>query len=77
MRRSTRATPAAPCSTTWPAGGHQLAIVSDTGLSQGIGFAIPSNTAKEVFRQLRDRGEVERGYLGAACSTWNRRKRNT
>src|SRR5262249_55929193 len=45
--------------------GINFAIVSDTGLSQGIGFAIPSNTAKDVFRQLRDKGEVERGYLGA------------
>ena len=45
--------------------GINFAIVSDTGLSQGIGFAIPSNTARDIFRQLRDHGEVERGYLGA------------
>ncbi len=44
--------------------GINCAIVSDTGLHQGIAFAIPSNTVKEVFHQLRDRGEVARGYLG-------------
>jgi serine protease Do len=46
--------------------GVNFAIVSDSGYHQGIGFAIPSNTAKEVFRQLKEKGEVERGYLGAA-----------
>jgi len=45
--------------------GINFAIVSDTGLNQGIGFAIPSNTVKEVFRQLKEKGEVERGFLGA------------
>jgi serine protease Do len=46
--------------------GVNFAIVSESGFHQGIGFAIPSNTAKEVFRQLKDYGEVRRGYLGAA-----------
>jgi S1-C subfamily serine protease len=46
--------------------GINCAIVSDSGFHQGIGFAIPSNTARDVFRQLKDKGEVERGYLGAA-----------
>jgi serine protease Do len=45
--------------------GVNFAIVSDSGYHQGIGFAIPSNTAKEVFRQLKETGDVERGYLGA------------
>jgi S1-C subfamily serine protease len=31
---------------------------------QGIGFAIPINTAREVLDQLRTRGRVSRGYLG-------------
>ncbi|HEY7411685.1 MAG TPA: trypsin-like peptidase domain-containing protein [Vicinamibacteria bacterium] len=31
---------------------------------QGIGFAIPINTAREVLEQLRLRGRVTRGYLG-------------
>jgi serine protease Do len=32
--------------------------------AQGIGFAIPSNVARAVLRQLRDSGHVRRGYLG-------------
>jgi serine protease Do len=46
--------------------GVNFAIVSDTGFHQGIGFAIPSNTTREVFHQLKDKGEVERGYLGVS-----------
>ncbi len=30
----------------------------------GIGFAIPVNMAKEIVRQLKDRGRVTRGWLG-------------
>jgi serine protease Do len=44
--------------------GINVAIASKTGGNQGIGFAIPSNTAKDIFQQLADRGEVVRGYLG-------------
>jgi serine protease Do len=32
--------------------------------AQGIGFAVPINVARAVLGQLRDRGKVERGYLG-------------
>ena len=35
-----------------------------TASGQGIGFAIPSNLAKDVITQLRDDGEVTRGWLG-------------
>ncbi len=35
-----------------------------TASGQGIGFAIPSNLAKDVIAQLRDKGEVTRGWLG-------------
>lgn len=31
---------------------------------QGIGFAIPSNMAKDILRQLRGTGKVTRGWLG-------------
>jgi serine protease Do len=31
---------------------------------RGIGFAIPSNTAKKIAEQLLKSGEVARGYLG-------------
>ena len=32
----------------------------------GIGFAIPSNTARRVTEEIRRTGHVERGYLGMA-----------
>jgi serine protease Do len=32
--------------------------------AQGIGFAVPINVARAVLGQLRDRGHVQRGYLG-------------
>jgi serine protease Do len=31
---------------------------------QGIGFAVPINTAKDILEQLREKGSVSRGYLG-------------
>jgi serine protease DegS len=46
--------------------GINVAIASDNGGNQGIGFAIPSNTAKKVLEQLAERGEVVRGYIGVA-----------
>jgi S1-C subfamily serine protease len=46
--------------------GINVAIASDTGGNQGIGFAIPSNTAKKIFDLLVRQGEVVRGYLGVA-----------
>ncbi len=33
---------------------------------QGIGFAIPSNMAKDILQQLRGAGKVTRGWLGVA-----------
>src|SRR5262249_41252214 len=44
--------------------GVNVAIASETGRSQGVGFAIPSNAVKDVVEQLRDKGEVGRGFLG-------------
>lgn len=44
--------------------GVTTAIFSPTGGSVGIGFAIPSAIAQPVIRQLREQGEVVRGYLG-------------
>ncbi len=32
--------------------------------AQGIGFAIPINRAKEIVKQLKERGKVIRGWLG-------------
>jgi serine protease Do len=39
-------------------------ILSPTGGNIGIGFAIPSNIAKKVVFQLREKGKVTRGRLG-------------
>jgi serine protease Do len=39
-------------------------ILTPTGGSIGIGFAIPSNMAKKVVVQLKERGKVVRGWLG-------------
>ena len=39
-------------------------ILSPTGGNIGIGFAIPSNMAKKVVAQLKDKGKVTRGRLG-------------
>jgi len=44
--------------------GINTAIISPTGGSIGIGFAIPSKTALNVINQLRDFGETRRGWLG-------------
>jgi len=44
--------------------GINTAIVSRTGVNEGIGLSIPSNMAKNIMRQLIDGGKVVRGYLG-------------
>ena len=45
--------------------GINTAIMSRTGGGQGIGFALPSNNAQWVARQLFAKGKVERAWLGA------------
>jgi serine protease Do len=44
--------------------GINTAIFSPSGGSVGIGFAIPSNLARQVIDQLRDYGHARRGWLG-------------
>jgi serine protease Do len=39
-------------------------IVSSSGGSQGIGFAIPSNTVRTVLESVLKHGRIVRGYLG-------------
>jgi len=46
--------------------GVNTAIVSQSGGSVGIGFAIPINMAKSVMPQLKERGKVIRGWLGVS-----------
>lgn len=40
------------------------AIVSPTGGSVGIGFAIPSEIVMPIVAELREKGHVDRGWLG-------------
>ncbi len=44
--------------------GINTAIVSRSGGNMGIGFAIPINMAKSIYKQLIKEGKVTRGYLG-------------
>jgi serine protease Do len=44
--------------------GVNTAIISPSGGSIGIGFAVPSKTAMPVIEQLRQFGETRRGWLG-------------
>ncbi|MBF0381361.1 MAG: DegQ family serine endoprotease [Magnetococcales bacterium] len=49
--------------------GINTAIMSRTGGSMGIGFAIPINMAKSVIQQLKESGRVTRGWLGVRIQT--------
>jgi serine protease DegQ len=44
--------------------GVNTAIFSESGGSQGIGFAIPVNLARQVSAELQSTGRVERGWIG-------------
>jgi serine protease DegS len=44
--------------------GINTAIYSRSGGSQGIGFAIPVELAKDVLKQIVEQGRVVRGWLG-------------
>jgi serine protease Do len=44
--------------------GVNAAISSESGGFEGIGFAIPSNMATHIAKQLIAHGKVERGWLG-------------
>jgi len=44
--------------------GINTAIFSRSGGNQGIGFAVPSDLAMEIFKSIRQNGRVIRGYLG-------------
>jgi len=46
--------------------GIDTAIVSRSGGSVGIGFAIPINEAKSILPQLQAQGHVTRGWLGVS-----------
>jgi serine protease Do len=46
--------------------GVNAAIATQSGGFEGIGFAIPSNMALYISRELIARGKVERGWLGVS-----------
>ncbi len=49
--------------------GINTAIISPSGGSIGIGFAVPANIAKNVIDQLIEYGETRRGWLGVRIQT--------
>jgi len=51
--------------------GINSAIFSPSGGSIGIGFAIPSDLAKNVIAQLKDTGKARRGWIGTRIQTVN------
>jgi serine protease Do len=48
--------------------GINSAILSKSGGNNGIGFAIPSNMAKNIAKRLITFGKIDRGYLGVSIS---------
>jgi len=46
--------------------GINSAIISPTGASVGIGFAIPANTAKRILPELISKGHVSYPWIGAS-----------
>jgi serine protease Do len=46
--------------------GISSVIYSPSGGSVGIGFATPSSNAIQIISQLRDQGEVSRGWIGVS-----------
>jgi serine protease Do len=51
--------------------GINTAIISPSGGSIGIGFAVPSKTALPVIEQLREYRETRRGWLGVSIQQVN------
>jgi serine protease Do len=49
--------------------GINTAIFTRTGGNQGVGFAVPSNLARDAMQSLREKGRVVRGYIGASVQT--------
>jgi serine protease Do len=46
--------------------GVNTAIVTPTGGSVGIGFAVPSEIVSRIVAELRDKGRIDRGWLGVS-----------
>jgi S1-C subfamily serine protease len=48
--------------------GINTAIASQSGANSGVAFSIPINLVRRTARQLQERGQVSRGYLGLQLS---------
>jgi len=44
-------------------------ILSESGGSEGLGFAIPSNVVRNIYEQLKTEGHVHRGQIGVFLRT--------
>ena len=51
--------------------GINTMILSQSGGSEGLGFAIPSNLVNNVYRQIKTLGHVRHSYLGVQARTVN------
>jgi serine protease Do len=49
--------------------GINTLILSQSGGSEGVGLAIPSNTVRYIVRQLRENGRVRRAVIGVQVQT--------
>lgn len=49
--------------------GVNSAIISPSGASVGIGFAVPASTVKPVVEQILEFGETRRGWIGVRIQT--------
>jgi serine protease Do len=49
--------------------GINTSILSQSGGSEGIGFAVPSNIVSAVYNQIRRYGRVRRGEIGVMAQT--------
>jgi serine protease Do len=49
--------------------GINTLIFSQSGGSEGLGFAAPSNIVRNVYQQIRDSGYVRRGVIGVHAQT--------
>ncbi|HXF66112.1 MAG TPA: Do family serine endopeptidase [Burkholderiales bacterium] len=52
--------------------GINTAIFSQTGGSQGIGYAIPVSIARQVMEQIIEKGSVTRGWIGVGVQDLTR-----
>ncbi|HEX2896822.1 MAG TPA: trypsin-like peptidase domain-containing protein, partial [candidate division Zixibacteria bacterium] len=51
--------------------GINTSIISQSGGSEGLGFAAPSNIVRNVYTQIKERGRVRRGEIGVHAQTIN------